>query len=69
MEHVIRSNVMDHLDKLNILTDNQHGFRHNRSCESQLIFTTNDFAKSLDKGRQTDAIIMDFSRAFDVVAH
>ena len=63
MEHVIRSNVMDHLDKLNILTDNQHGFRHNRSCESQLILTTNDFAKSLDKGRQTDAIIMDFSKA------
>ena len=69
MEHVIRSNVMDHLDKLNILTDNQHSFRHNRSCESQLILTTNDFAKSLDKGRQTDAIIMDFSKAFDVVAH
>ena len=69
MEHVIRSNAMDHLDKLNILTDNQHGFRHNRSCESQLILTTNDFAKSLDKGRQTDAIIMDFNKAFDVVAH
>ena len=69
MEHVIRSNVMDHLDKHNILTDNQHGFRQHRSCESQLILTTNDFAKSLDKGWQTDAIIMDFSKAFNVAAH
>ena len=69
MEHVIRSIVMDHLDKHNILTDNQHGFRQNRSCESQLILKTNEFAKSFDKGRQTYAIKMDFSKALDVVAH
>ncbi len=69
MERIIHSNVMDHLDEHDILCDHQHGFRQNRSCESQLILTTTDFAKSLNKGQQTDAIIMDFSKAFDVVAH
>ena len=69
MEHIIHLNVMNHLNKYDILCDHQHGFRQNWSCKSQLILTTNDFAKSLDKGRQTDAIIMDFRKAFDVVAH
>ena len=69
MEHIVYSNIMQHLDNFDILTDKQHGFRRNRSCESQLILTANDFASALDKGRQTDVIIMDFSKAFDVVPH
>ncbi len=69
MEHVVHSNIMQHLDRYDILTDQQHGFRRNRSCESQLILTTNDLASALDKRQQTDVIIMDFSKAFDVVPH
>ena len=57
------------INLVNILTDQQHGFRRNRSCESQLILTSHDFAMSLDKKQQTDVIIMDFSKAFDVVPH
>ena len=37
MEHIICSNVMNHLQNNNILTDAQHCFRSKRSCESQLI--------------------------------
>ncbi len=60
---------MSHLDNFEILTDRQHGFRRNRSCESQLILTTHDLATTLDKKGQTDVVIMDFSKAFDVVPH
>ena len=67
IEHVIHSNIMRYLDSPNILTDQQHGFRQNRSCESQLILTTHDFAMYLDKKQQTD--VTDFSKAFDVVPH
>ena len=69
MEHVIHSNVMHHLDHHDILTDKQHGFRRNRSCESQLILTTHDFVETLDQRGQTNVVIMDFSKAFDVVPH
>ena len=69
MEHIIHSNIMSHLDKYDILTDKQHGFRQKRSCDSQLILTTYDLAKTLDNRQQTDIVIMDFSKAFDVVPH
>ena len=61
LEHIIHSSVMDHLEKYNVLTDIQHGFRHKRSCESQLITATNDFIKCFDNKGQIDAILLDFS--------
>ena len=69
LEHIIHSNIMKHFNKHSILTDKQHGFRQKHSCESQLILTVNDLAKSLDNKSQVDMIIMDFSKAFDVVPH
>jgi hypothetical protein len=39
LEHVIYSQIMDHFDRWNLLTDKQHGFRSRRSCESQQIIT------------------------------
>jgi len=69
MEHAVRSNIVQHLEQQNILTDLQHGFRKGRSCESQLIITVNDLAKGIDDSSQTDAILLDFSKAFDKVSH
>ena len=60
---------MKHLQNNNILTDLQHGFRKNRSCETQLIKTVNDLAKSMNHGEQIDSILLDFSKAFDKVCH
>ena len=69
LEHVIHANIMDHLDRYQILCDEQHGFRSKHSCESQLILTVHDLAKTLDQQKQSDIVIMDFSKAFDKVAH
>ena len=69
LEHIIYSNIMKHLKKFNILSDAQHGFRQGRSCESQLITTTTDFINSIDKKGHIDAILLDFSKAFDKVCH
>ena len=60
---------MSHFDKYNVLEDAQHGFRKNRSTVSQLVITVNDFASSLKNQKQTDAILLDFSKAFDKVDH
>ena len=40
-------------------------FQTGRSCESQLIITTEDLVKSLNNREQVDVVIVDFSRAFD----
>ena len=69
LEHVIVSNVLKHLDYHKILTDCQHGFRARRSCETQLVTLCHDLASSLDKGIQTDMLVLDFSKAFDRVPH
>ena len=60
---------MPHLDTQQILNDAQHGFRKSRSCESQMIQTVQDLANSLNEGEQIDAILLDFSKAFDKVSH
>ena len=68
-EHIIVSNIMRHLDTNNILTDCQHGFRPRRSCETQLITLVDELVKSLNKGKQHDLAILDFSKAFDRGPH
>lgn len=69
MEHIVHHHIISHFEELGILNESQHGFRKKRSCESQLILTIHDLAKSLDEGGQIDAILLDFSKAFDKVPH
>ena len=49
--------------------DLQHGFREKRSCETQLIMLIEDLARNASVGKQTDIILLDFSKAFDKVNH
>jgi hypothetical protein len=69
MEHIVLSHMAKHLATNNILIDNQHGFRAKLSCETQLIESINDWASNIDKKLQTDVLFLDFSKAFDKVAH
>ena len=69
LEHIVHSHVMGHLERYNILTDQQHGFRAKRSTETQLILTNHDIARELNSKREVDVAILDFSKAFDKVPH
>ena len=74
LEHIIVSNINKHLAFESILADCQHGFRSQRSCETQLVQFFHDLVSNLDRAlnrnhRQTDVIIMDFAKAFDKVPH
>ena len=69
MEHIIASNLSKHLNKHNILYELQHGFREKRSCETQLIQIVEDLGRHLSLGKQTDLILLDFSKAFDKLNH
>ena len=69
LEHIVYSHVMSHLEHYNILTDIQFGFRQRRSADLQLLLTVHDLALGLNEGSQTDAVLLDFSKAFDKVSH
>ena len=49
--------------------DAQHGFRKHRSTETQLIQLIDNLAHNIDNRIQTDAILLDFQKAFDKVPH
>ena len=74
LEHILVSNINKHLALESILADCQHGFRSQRSCETQLVQFVHDIISNLDGAvnrghKQTDLIIMDFAKAFDKVPH
>ena len=69
-EHIIVSKIWDHLNKHNIITNKQHGFRKGMSCETQLIEALHDCTEIMNQGQgQIDVILLDFSKAFDTVPH
>ena len=73
LEHIIVQ-YNKHLPFESILADCQHGFRSQRSCETQLVQFFHDLVSNLDRAlnrnhRLTDVIIMDFAKAFDKVPH
>ena len=69
LEHIICSYILTHMEKHDLLTPLQHGFRKRHSCESQLLLTVSDFFNAFDSKTQTDVGVLDFSRAFDTVPH
>jgi hypothetical protein len=69
LEHIICGHMMIHLEKHNVLTSLNHGFRSDYSCETQLVVTIHDMLQPFDKGKQVDIGILDFSKAFDTIPH
>ena len=74
LEHIIVSNINKHLAFESILADCQHGFRSQRSCKTQLVQFFHDLVSNLDRAlnrnhRQTDVIIVVFTKAFDKIPH
>ena len=69
MKHIIASSITKHFNQNNILYDLQHGFRDRRSCETQLLQLIEDLARNMTESKQTDLILLDFSKAFDKVSH
>ena len=60
---------MKHFEKHKILSKFQHGYQNGCSTETQLLRVIDLFANGLENNKQTDAIPLDFSSAFDVVPH
>ena len=69
LEHIVLKHVLAHFEQHNILTRLQHGFKVAHSCVTQLVTTVQNLMSYRDRSIQLDAIFLDFSKAFDTVAH
>ena len=69
LEHIFASSLSQHFTELDILYELQHGFRVKRSCETQVIMLIDELSKTMQMDKQTDLILLDFSKSFDKVDH
>jgi hypothetical protein len=69
MEHIIAGYLRNVWETSGWLYEGQHGFRPGYSCKSQVVMVCQDIADALDEGVRTDAIVIDFPKAFDLVPH
>ena len=69
MESFVRDPIMDHLIKYKLLADDQYGFMPGRNCVTQLLLCLEEWTKLIEEGETFDVIYIDFSMAFDSVAH
>ena len=69
LEHIICKSIMTHFRKNEISTPVQHSIRAEHSCESQLLLTSKDLVQNYEDKIQKDLIVLDFSKAFNVVPH
>jgi hypothetical protein len=67
-ETIIRD-VVDHLERNNLVRATQHGFRKGRSCLTNLLEFLDKVTRHLDEEDCVDVIFMDFAKAFDKVPH
>ena len=68
-ERVLRKKLVHFLEENKIINQNQHGFRKNCSCLTQLLSHTNYIFQLLSQDVEVDTIYVDFSKAFDKVDH
>ena len=52
-----------------ILDENQFDFRKGRSCEQAVLTAQNEILKSLSEKQNFLLLLIDFSKAFDMVDH
>ena len=71
LERAIAENINKHVNSLCLVNEKQHGFTSKKSCVTQLINATHDWASILDKPHppRLDIIFLDFSKAFDLMPH
>lgn len=68
-EKVLKRRICDFLDKNDILSSQQFGFREARSTQDAISFLVDNLYKSIDANKPTLCLFVDLAKAFDTVSH
>ena len=68
-EKIIYNRIIDFIEKYNLLSDHQFGFRQNSSTIHAVTYIYDNLIKNVDKDLYSCCIFLDLSKAFDTVDH
>lgn len=68
LERIMNNCLKKYLEDNNILSNEQYGFRNNRSTNDAVFELTNHIVQAMDKGKKSVAIFLDLAKAFDTVS-
>ena len=65
LETIVYNRFFNVLNKFNILSNNQYGFRKNHSTAYAIIQLYDKLSEAIDQGKVTLGLFIDLSKAFD----
>lgn len=69
LEKAVHRQLIEYLERNNCLSQNQFGYRSQRSTDLATALFTDSIRKAADKGLLTGAVFLDLSKAFDTLDH
>ena len=66
---LVHNKILDHLEKCDIFSDLQYGFRSSQSTEDILAVVSDRIARAFTRPGANRAVALDISKAFDRVWH
>ncbi len=69
LERAVNGQLYEHLQKYNLISTWQSGFRPNYSTSTALIYVSDKILSAIDHGKLTGVIYLDLKKAFDTVDH
>lgn len=68
IEKLINNRLITYLNKFNILSDRQYGFRRGKSTQDAVIDLTSKIIEQLDNKGKCLTVFLDLKKAFDTVS-
>lgn len=68
LERIINKRLIKYLEDKKLLSDNQFGFRRNKSTNNAVLELTNHIVKNIDAKKKVLSVFLDLKKAFDTVS-